>query len=248
MTTPLAVVSGGGTWIGAAAAGALAEDGYDVLLIGERADLLRAVAERIGAQCGKPVSVDAVVADLTDPAEAARVVEAVADRTVDLLVHNAGADLASDPTSPPRIAGHWRANFDTSVLTAVLLIEALRPTLRRPGGRIILLSSIHTARAGGGPVAVAQAALRGWAAGLARDFSPERITVNVVSPGYAADTAFSDGQLAREPHAQRQVGTMAGRAGKPPDIATLIRYLASPDASYLTGQVLEVAGNSVPEH
>lgn len=92
-------------------------------------------------------------------------VEAVGDRPVDAIVNNAGGYVSGDTSSLDGLVGVWRGNFETNVLTAVLLTEALRPALRRPGGRVILLSSIAAQRGGGGGGAysAAKAALHGWA-------------------------------------------------------------------------------------
>ncbi|MER6594108.1 SDR family oxidoreductase [Micromonospora purpureochromogenes] len=241
----LAVVSGGGTGIGRAVAAGLAADGLDVLVVGRRAAVLAAAAERISAECGRAGAVRAVVADLTDPAQANLVVEAVGERAVDVLVNNAGGYLGGDTGTLAGVAAHWRANFDANVLTAVLLTEALRPALRHPGGRVILLSSIAAQRGGGGAYSAAKAALHGWAYDLATQLGPEQVTVNVVSPGYVADTEFFGDRMTPEGHAKRVAATLVGRAGEPDDVAAAVRYLAGPSAGYVTGQVLGVNGGSV---
>ncbi|MER7893533.1 SDR family NAD(P)-dependent oxidoreductase [Micromonospora sp. NPDC094482] len=241
----VAVVSGGGTGIGAAVARTLAGDGYDVLIVGRRADVLSATAERIGAECGRPAAVSAVTADLTDPEQLDRVVAALGGRTVDVVVNNAGGYLARDTDTLAGAAAYWRANLDANVLTAVLLTEALLPALRRPGGRVILVSSIAAQRGGAGPYSAAKAALHGWAYDLAAQLGPEQITVNVVSPGYVAETEFFGDRMTPEGHTRRVAATLVGRAGEPADIAEAVRYLASPTAGYVTGQVLGVNGGSV---
>ncbi|WP_406078216.1 SDR family NAD(P)-dependent oxidoreductase [Micromonospora sp. NBC_00858] len=241
----VAVVSGGGTGIGAAVAGVLAGDGYDVLIVGRRADVLANTAERISAGCGRTDAVTTVTADLTDPGQLGRVLAAIGDRRVDVVVNNAGGYLGGDTGTLAGTAAHWRANLDANVLTAVLLTEALRPALRRPGGRVILVSSIAAQRGGAGAYSAAKAALHGWAYDLAAQFGPEQITVNVVSPGYVAETEFFGARMTAEGHAKRVAATLVGRAGVPDDIAEAVRYLASPAAGYVTGQVLGVNGGSV---
>lgn len=240
-----AVVSGGGTGIGAAVARGLVDDGYDVLIVGRRADMLSHAAERIGAECGRPEAVRTVTADLTDPAQLAGVVEAVGERTVDAVVNNAGGYLGGPTDTLADVAAWWRANLDANVLTAVLLTEALLPALRRPGGRVLLISSIAAQRGGAGPYSAAKAALHGWAYDLAARLGPEQITANVVSPGYVAETEFFGDRMTPEGHAKRVAATLVGRAGVPDDIAAAVRYLVSPAAGYVTGQVLGVNGGSV---
>jgi 3-oxoacyl-[acyl-carrier protein] reductase len=241
----LAVVSGGGTGMGAATAQALVEDGFDVLIVGRRSDVLSATAERINKQCDRPGAVRRVAADLTDPDHVARVVAAVADRPVDVVVNNAGGYLGGDTATLTGVAAHWRANLDANVLTAVLLTEALLPRVRRPGGRIILISSIAAQRGGGGAYSAAKAALHGWAYDLAGRLGPEQVTVNVVSPGYITDTEFFGDRMTADGHARRVAATLVGRAGEPYEIAAAIRYLAGPAAGFVTGQVLGVNGGSV---
>ncbi|WP_327038687.1 SDR family oxidoreductase [Micromonospora maris] len=245
MDERLAVVSGGGTGIGAAVARTLVADGCSVLILGRRAEVLAATAERIGAETGRPEAVRAVSVDLTDPEQIGRVVEAVDGRPVDVLVNNAGGFHSAQNDTLAGIAANWRATLDTNVLTAVLLTAALRPALRRPGGRVILISSIAAQRGGGDAYSAAKAALHGWAYSLATELGPEQITVNVVSPGYVAETEFFVGRMTPEGHAKRVAATLVGRAGTPDDIAESVRYLASPAASFVTAQILGVNGGSV---
>lgn len=184
-------------------------------------------------------------ADLTDPEQLPIVLEAVESRSVDVVVNNAGGYIGGDTSTLAGIAQHWRGNLDTNVLTAVLLTEALRPALRRPGGRVILVGSIAAQRGGGRAYSAAKAALHGWAYALAAQLGPEQITVNVVSPGYVADAEFFGDSMTPEGYARRVAETLVRRAGEPDDIAEAIRYLASPAAGYVTGQVLGVNGGSV---
>ncbi|PTA43048.1 SDR family NAD(P)-dependent oxidoreductase [Micromonospora sp. RP3T] len=241
----LAVVSGGGTGIGAAVARGLVADGFDVLVVGRRGDVLAAAARRIGDECGRADAVVPVVADLTDPGQVGAVVDAVGGRTVDAVVNNAGGYLGGPTGTLDEVAAWWRATLDANVLTAVLLTEALLPALRRPGGRVVLLSSIAAQRGGGGPYSAAKAALHGWAYALAAQLGPDQITVNVVSPGYVVETEFFGDRMTPEGHAKRVAATLVGRAGVPDDVAAAVRYLVGPSAGYVTGQVLGVNGGSV---
>src|SRR3954454_15167792 len=140
----LAVVTGGGTGIGRATAGMLAGEGYDVIIVGRRAEKLAEAVKWIGPEAS------AVTADLVDPEQVEAVVTAVDGRPVDVLVNNAGAFITGDDSTLAARAARWRATLDSNVITAVLLTEALRPLLRRPGGRVILTSSIAAQRGGGG--------------------------------------------------------------------------------------------------
>ncbi|MGA5301171.1 SDR family NAD(P)-dependent oxidoreductase [Nucisporomicrobium flavum] len=235
----LAVVTGGGTGIGRATAGMLAGEGYDVIIVGRRPDVLADAAKWIGPQA------TTVTADCADPEQIPAVVEAVGGRAVDVLVNNAGAYVSSDDSTLAGLKDRWRATFDSNVITAVLMTEALRPLLRRPGGRVILTSSIAAQRGGGGPYSAAKAALHGWVFDLATQFGPDGITANVISPGYITDSEFFVGRMTDEGHRARVNATLVKRAGEPDDIAEAVRWLVGPGGTFVTGQIINVNGGSV---
>ena len=235
----LAVVSGGGTGIGRATAGMLAGEGYDVIIVGRRPQVLADAVKWIGPQA------TAVTADLAVPGQTAAVVQAVAGRPVDVLVNNAGAFVTGDDTTPAGVAAQWRATFDSNVITAVLLTDALRPLLRRPGGRVILTSSIAAQRGGGGAYSAAKAALHGYMLSLAPELGPEGITVNVIAPGYVTDSEFFAGRMTEQGHTSRVESTLVKRAGQPDDIAEAVRWLAGPGGTFVTGQIINVNGGTV---
>jgi 3-oxoacyl-[acyl-carrier protein] reductase len=187
----------------------------------------------------------AVSADLAVPGQTAAVVDAVGGRPVDVVVNNAGAFVSGDDSTPEALAARWRASFDSNVLTAVLLTDALLPLLRRPGGRIILTSSIAAQRGGGGPYSAAKAALHGYVLDLATKLGAEGITANVIAPGYVTDSEFFDGRMTEEGHRQRVEATLVKRAGLPDDIAESVRWLAGPGGGFVTGQIINVNGGSV---
>ncbi|GAA1600361.1 SDR family NAD(P)-dependent oxidoreductase [Actinoplanes couchii] len=237
--TRLAVVTGGGTGIGRATAGMLAGEGFDVIIVGRRAEVLDDAVTWIGPQA------TAVTADVSDPAQIPAVVEAVAGRPVDVLVNNAGAYLAGDESTLQGVADRWRANLDSNVLTAVLMTTALLPLLRRPGGKIVLTSSIAAQRGGGGPYSAAKAALHGYALDLATSLGAEGITANVISPGYVTDSEFFLGRMTPEGHQHRVDATLIKRAGTPDEIAETVRWLVGPGGGFVTGQIINVNGGSV---
>jgi 3-oxoacyl-[acyl-carrier protein] reductase len=235
----LAVVTGGGTGIGRATAGMLAGEGYDVLIVGRRADVLTDAVKWIGPQAA------AVTADVSDPAQIPLVAAAVGERAIDVLVNNAGAFVSGQGSTLEEVADQWRANFESNVLTAVLTTTALLPSLRRPGGHIILTSSIAAQKGGGGPYSAAKAALHGYVLDLAADLGDQGITANVISPGYVTDSEFFAGRMTPAGHQTRVDATLVKRAGVPEDIAEAVRWLVGPGGGYVTGQIINVNGGSV---
>jgi len=117
--------------------------------------------------------------------------------------------------------------------------------VKRPGGRIVAISSIAALRGGGGSYSAAKAALHGGIYSLAADVGGDGITANVVAPGYVADTEFF-GDSMTSARAERFVSqTLVGRAGSPADVASAVLYLASPESAFVTGQILQVNGGAL---
>ena len=239
------VVSGGGTGIGKATAAAFAADGEQVVILGRREEVLGATADEIGARYGKD-AIGYLVADLTEPEQVRRAVASVAeDGPVDVVVTNAGGNVAfSTEDTLEGIADGYRRNFAANVLTAVLLTEALIPHLRRPGGRVVHLSSIAAVR-GPGSYGGAKAALHAYTYELAARLGADGITANAVAPGFVGETEFFGDRATPQFVASRVDATLTGQPGRPEEIAAAIQYLASPAAAYVTGQVLHINGGTV---
>jgi 3-oxoacyl-[acyl-carrier protein] reductase len=246
------VVSGGGTGIGRAVAQRFAASGDDVLIVGRRAEMLSRAVDDIRRDVGDVTTISSVVADLADPGDAERVRTTVAQRhgRVDVLVNNAGGNAevaaAADPAyGLARVATLWSGNFRTNVLTAVLLTEALTDLLA-DGGRVVLLSSIAAFRgSGSGSYAGMKAALHPYAIDLAAALGGRRITVNVVAPGFTAETEFF-GDTMTEARRSALIGqTLTGRAGTVDDVAETIHWLASAAAGHVTAQIIQVNGGAL---
>ncbi|GGM65982.1 short-chain dehydrogenase [Micromonospora sonchi] len=235
------VVGGGGSGIGLAAAEAFAAQGDTVWIAGRREGHLRSVAGRLGP------AVRPVVADLSTPKGAATVAAALGGCTVDVVIAAAGSTRAGRPRELADVADEWRHDFDNNVLTAVLLVEALRPRLARPGGRVIGISSIGAQLGSGysGSYGGAKAALHAWVYWLAAELGSDGITANLVLPGYIPDTEFFGERANESFHAERVGRTLLGRAGTSAEVAQTIRFLASPGAGFITGQLLGVNGGTV---
>ena len=236
------VVSGAGTGIGRAVVTRLARDGKWVTAVGRRRAPLDAVRDAAGD------SVTVVPADVSTEAGALAVAEELRRSGLRCagVVAAAGGLSPSRGTSLADVREDWQDSFRSNVLTAVLLVEALRPLLEPAAGRVVLLSSVAALRgAGGGPYGAMKAALHGLAFDLAASLGPHGGTANVVAPGFVPDTEFWAGRLTAESRARRAGQTLVERAGTPDEVAGLICWLLGPDGGWVTGQVLSPNGGVV---
>jgi 3-oxoacyl-[acyl-carrier protein] reductase len=247
----IAVVTGAGSnaGIGFATARLLGHAGVSVAVtsttarIRERAKELR--------QTG--MTATGHVADLTEPAALRALVEEVLRQHghVDVLVNNAGMSVLGSPEITGdflRLTNRdWAVTFERNLITAVGMTKALLPgMLQRGFGRIINIASVTgpiVANPGSAPYAAAKAAMVGFTRTLALETARHGVTVNAVAPGWIATASSSDRELAAG------TNTPAGRPGTPNEVAALIGFLASREASYITGQTLVVdGGNTIQEY
>ncbi|PPK69877.1 SDR family oxidoreductase [Actinokineospora auranticolor] len=235
------VVSGGGTGIGRAVAERVVATGDRAVIVGRRPEVLAAAAEEIGAE--------AIAADLAEPDEVTRLSAEIARRyeRVDGIVAAAGGNALRQHTPPEGLAGvawTWTENFRLNTLTAALLVEGLREHIA-DNGRVVLVSSIAAHRgSGSGSYAGAKAALHPYAYDLASALGPKGITVNVVAPGYIAETEFFGDTLTTEREQTLIAQTSNKRVGTPSDVADTVSWLLSPGAGHVTAQIVQVNGGA----
>jgi 3-oxoacyl-[acyl-carrier protein] reductase len=209
----IAVVTGGGTGIGRAVAAALAGQGDEVVILGRRAEVLERAAAELGVRWRQ--------ADVTrrqDVQAAVDWVVAEVGPTIDVLVNNAGGAGGAPPVAPLEEAERvWDEVVDANLKGPFLMSRAAIPLLRRPGGRIVNLSSVAAFTGRGGPYAAAKAGVVGLTYALALDLGPQGITANVVAPGFIEDTEFFGGGLTEQGR-QERVNRIP--AGSPPPSPT----------------------------
>ena len=240
----IAIVTGAGRGIGEAIAKRLAEGGAKVACVSRSEANSAKVADAINAAhpgAAKPYAVD--VADKKAVEAAAAKIFADFGK-VDILVNNAG--ITRDGLAMRMSEEDWDAVLNTNLKGAFNFIQAvMRPMIKQRAGRIVNIASVAglMGNAGQANYAASKAGLIGLTKTLARELAGRGITVNAVAPGFIK-TDMTD--VLNENIKSAVVGQIPlGRFGEPTDIAAAVAYLASADASYITGQTLTVDGGMV---
>lgn len=235
------VVSGGGSGIGRACAEWFAARGDEVFVVGRRELNLRNATDSMGARTSF------IVADLSTVAGAEIVRERIGSEVVDVIVCAAGGTTAKIPTNLKEIAYEWSSDLDQNLMTSVLLVEALRENITRPGGRVIGIGSIGAQLGSGygGSYGAAKAAMHGWMYWLAQDLGEDGVTANLVNPGFIPETEFFGERMNEDFYNTRVQRSLVKRAGTLNDVAETVGFLASAQAGYITGQIIGVSGGTV---
>jgi len=228
----LALVTGASRGIGHAIAQELARAGATVV-VGYRSgkDEAEELATAIGGR--------AVQADVSSPDDARRLVEEAGD--IDVLVNNAG--LTRDGLLARMSDDDWRTVIETNLSSVFYTCRAVtRPMMKKRNGSIVNISSIVGVHGNWGQTnyAASKAGIIGFTKSLARELGSRNIRANVVAPGYVK-TALTE-VLPDEATAAMVQQTPLGRVADPEEIAGAVRFLASDQASFITGEVLLVDG------
>lgn len=238
------IVTGASSGIGRATATRFAADGWDVCLNARRGELLREILAGL-----PPGDHLACAGDYSDPACAAEMESSLRKNwgRLDALVNCAGLFHQAPAVGSP--LGEWRKSFHTMIDGAVLTTRAAVP-LMTAGGRVIHITSIHGERAEklASAYAMAKAAINAFCRALALELADAGILVNAIAPGFVdtpmclnngvneLDTEWFKANYVTGHHLPLR------RAGQPGEIAGVAAFLAGPDATYLTGQVITVDG------
>jgi 3-oxoacyl-[acyl-carrier protein] reductase len=236
-----ALVTGGSGGIGAAVCQALAKDGYHVFVhanqnVEKSQNLVNEIVEAGG-------SASALSFDVTNHQAVTEVLNPLIEETpIQVLVNNAG--IHNDAAFPGMSLEQWQEVMEVSVNGFYNVTHTLMmPMIRSRWGRIINISSIAALTGNRGQVnyAAAKGAINSATKSLSLEVASRGITVNAVAPGII-DTAMIEGAFDTE--MIKQMVPMK-RAGKPEEVADLVSFLASPRASYITGQIISINGGII---
>lgn len=245
-----ALVTGGGSGIGAAIARALASEGATLSLVGRRKEPLDAMAKQLP-------KATAIVADITSGTECKAMAETAraAHGPVDIVIANAGMALSAPAAKID--AAHWQQMIGVNLTGAFNTVQAaLADVTRAPGGRIVFVAS--TAGLKGYPYVAAYVAAKHGVVGLMRALSVELaakgVTVNAVCPGFtdtpllagAVDNIVSKtGRDADASRAELAKDNPHGRLITPDEVAQTVLYLCSPSSASVNGQAIAITGGPV---
>lgn len=237
LTGKTALVTGATGGIGGAIAHAYHKAGATVAISGRNKDKLEALKNELGER------VLVLPADLSDPESGVALIKAAEEEMgqIDILVNNAG--LTRDNLSMRMKDEEWQDVIDVNMTATFKMAKAVqRGMMKRRHGRIINIASVVgvTGNPGQCNYVASKAGMIGWSKAMAQEVASRGITVNCIAPGFIA-TPMTE-VLTDEQKERINSGIPAGRMGSAEDIAAAALFLASDNASYVTGQTLHVNG------
>ncbi|HEX4108869.1 MAG TPA: SDR family NAD(P)-dependent oxidoreductase [Solirubrobacteraceae bacterium] len=241
----IAVVTGGSRGIGAATAGALAESGVAVAVVGRDEAALEEVVQGVTARGGRAL---AVLADCTLPDDVARLAATVLERlgVPDILLPFAGGNGMPVPTAQ-ETAAHWREVVESNLTTTFMTTNAFLPAMiERGSGSIITMSSSAARQPAGSSAAyaAAKAGVIAFTRQLATEAAPAGIRVNCLAPS-AIENARIRAWMTAEQRGELAESFPLRRIGQPGDVASATLFLASEASSWITGVTLDIAGGKI---
>lgn len=240
----VAIVTGGAGGIGSAALRAMAREGAKVVVAGWHIDTCEAVAADIRKSGGRAI---AVAVDISKQGEVEQMVQKTIAEfgRVDILVNNAATPTAWRKPFHETVPGDWKAEVEVTFMGTLFCCRAVIPHLvEQKSGRIINVGSDS------GKIGVprrsiysaCKAAIAGFTRAIACELAPLGITVNCVSPGPIKTKRNVAGHTGAGPTQAQATPVPIGRMGEPEEVAAMILFLASDEASYITGQDYSVDG------